>query len=186
MESTLSKSSQGLKEFLEETNLSKKELAHLVGVSASYIYNLIDGRIRFTTKKDTLERLAVVMDIDPNEFEEYKSSYINPYNTDNSARFEFLEIRSKYTMSNLDLVKKVPTELQLKVVDILRGESNIPPDITFIEMLLKLLNNRVSSSDCLVILQAAVLDAFKQAGTVINADNFNMIKYMVNSYIEGR
>ena len=58
MESTsISKSSQGLKEFLEETHLSKKELANMIGVTLSYVYNLANENAPFTRRKDTLERL---------------------------------------------------------------------------------------------------------------------------------
>lgn len=187
VDTTISKSSQDIKEFLEETQLSKKELAHMVGVSQSYIYNLIEGRAPFTSKRDLLERLAVIMDKDPREFDEYQGPpKINPYYVDNSARAKYLEIKQGCKITNLDLIRKVPPELQLKVVDILRCEEDIPPDITFIEMLLRLLNDRVYSSDSLTILEAAIVDAFKQAGTVFNKENTEMIKIMVNSYMESR
>lgn len=187
MESTsISKSSQGLKEFIEETHLSKKELANMIGVTLSYVYNLANENAPFTRRKDTLERLAVVMGVDPIEFEEYPGgSNINPYYVDNSARAKYLDIRQNYTISNLDLIRKVPPELQLKVVDILRGK-DIPPDITFIRMLLKLLDNRISGADCYTILGAAVIDAFEQAGTIFNKENMGMVRTMVDSYIESR
>ena len=134
---SISKSSQELNLFLEEEKLSKKELANMIGVTLSYVYNLANENAPFTRRKDTLERLAVVMGVDPIEFEEYpRGSNINPYYVDNSARAKYLDIRQNYTISNLDLIRKVPPELQLKVVDILRGK-DIPPDITFIRMLLK-------------------------------------------------
>ena len=179
-------SSQKLKAFLEETNLSKKELANIIGVTQGYVYNLADDKLPFTTKKDTLERLAIVMGVDPIEFEEYPGgSNINPYYVDNSARAKYLDIRQNYTISNLDLIRKVPPELQLKVVDILRGK-DIPPDITFIRMLLKLLDDRISGADCYTILGAAVIDAFEQAGTIFNKENMGMVRTMVDSYIESR
>ena len=177
-------SSQKLKSFIEETKIPKKELANMIGVTQSYIYNLADKRVPFTTRKDTLERLAIVMGISPIEFEEYNSYSKNPYYIDNLARSRFLEIRQKYSISNLELLKKVPIELQLKVVDILRGSINIPPDITFIEMLLKLLDKKFNINNCSIILEAALIDACKQAGTILNEENIEMIKKMVYKYME--
>ena len=179
-------SSQKLKTFLEENKLSKKELANMIGVTQSYVYNLADERVPFSTKRETIERLAVVMGIEPSEFKEYISSSKNPYYINNSAGAKFLEIRENYEISNLELLKKVPRELQLKVVDILRGDANIPPDITLIKMLLGLLSERFSNSDCLVILEAALRDACKQAGTILNEANIEMIKTMAKYYLESR
>ena len=36
------------------------------------MYNLIDETIPFSTRSTTLERIATVMDVAPEEFEEYK------------------------------------------------------------------------------------------------------------------
>ena len=44
----------------------------MIGVTLSYVYNLIDETIPFSTRSTTLERIATVMDINPEEFEEYK------------------------------------------------------------------------------------------------------------------
>ena len=44
----------------------------MIGVTLSYVYNLIDNAIPFSTRGITLERIAAVMDIEPEEFVEYK------------------------------------------------------------------------------------------------------------------
>ena len=66
------KSSQKVAKFLEKNNLHKKDFAEMIGVTLSYVYNLIDETIPFSTRSTTLERIATVMDIKPEEFEEYK------------------------------------------------------------------------------------------------------------------
>ena len=66
------KSSEMLYNFLENTNLHKKDFAQMIGVTLSYVYNLIDETIPFSTRSTTLERIATVMDISPEEFSEYK------------------------------------------------------------------------------------------------------------------
>src|SRR5574344_3061473 len=66
------KSSEKVAKFLEKTGLHKKDFAEMIGVTLSYVYNLIDNTIPFSTRSTTLERIAVVMEIEPEDFEEYK------------------------------------------------------------------------------------------------------------------
>ena len=66
------KSSELVADFLEKNDLHKKDFAEMIGVTLSYVYNLIDNTIPFSTRGTTLERIAVVMDILPEEFDEYK------------------------------------------------------------------------------------------------------------------
>ena len=44
------KSSEMLNNFLENTNLHKKDFAQMIGVTLSYVYNLIDETIPFSTR----------------------------------------------------------------------------------------------------------------------------------------
>ena len=66
------KSSKLVYDFLEKTKLHKKEFAQMIGVTLSYVYNLIDENVPFSTRSITLERIATVMDINPEEFIEYQ------------------------------------------------------------------------------------------------------------------
>ena len=66
------KSSKKLADFLEKNNLHKKDFAKMVGVTLSYVYNLIDENVPFSTRSITLERIATVMDINPEDFTEYQ------------------------------------------------------------------------------------------------------------------
>ena len=72
-ELTNEKSSQKVAKFLDKNGLHKKDFAEMIGVTLSYVYNLIDETIPFSTRSTTLERIATVMDINPEEFEEYKT-----------------------------------------------------------------------------------------------------------------
>lgn len=65
------KSSKKVADFLEQNNLHKKDFAQMIGVTLSYVYNIIDENIPFSTRSTTIERIATVMDIMPEEFEEY-------------------------------------------------------------------------------------------------------------------
>lgn len=44
----------------------------MIGVTLSYVYNLIDETVPFSTRGTTIERIATVMDIEPEEFAEYR------------------------------------------------------------------------------------------------------------------
>ena len=66
------KSSEKLSKFLEKNELHKKDFAEMIGVTLSYVYNLIDNTIPFSTRGTTLERISTVMEIEPDEFEEYR------------------------------------------------------------------------------------------------------------------
>jgi transcriptional regulator with XRE-family HTH domain len=186
MENTITlTSSQKLANFLEEKNVSKKEFAKMIGVTLSYVYNLANNDLPFTTRVDTIEKVAVVMGVKPTEFEEYIEPCVDFHSADHSARAKYLQIRGDYTISNLDLVRKIYPKFQVDFIDILRGAKEIPPDITFIRMIMKALTDRSTNSiDTAIILEAAMVSAFKQAGTLFDIDNTNMIKKMVQSYME--
>ena len=66
------KSSKKVATFLEKSGLHKKDFAEMIGVTLSYVYNLIDNTIPFSTRGTTLERIATIMEIAPEEFDEYK------------------------------------------------------------------------------------------------------------------
>ncbi len=120
------KSSEMLYNFLENTHLHKKDFAQMIGVTLSYVYNLIDETIPFSTRSTTLERIATVMDISPEEFVEYKIPQ-DPIVIDDATEF----IREKQKEKNLTTVqflKSFPRKQRLEIVDILRGARPIPLD----------------------------------------------------------
>ena len=80
------KSSTKVSEFLDKTGLHKKDFAEMIGVTLSYVYNLIDETIPFSTRGTTLERIATVMEIEPEEFDEYRIPQ-EPIMIDDSIEF---------------------------------------------------------------------------------------------------
>ena len=47
------KSSQKLANFLEKNSIHKKDFAEMIGVTLSYVYNLVDETIPFSTRSTT-------------------------------------------------------------------------------------------------------------------------------------
>ena len=113
------KSSKKVSEFLEKNNLHKKDFAQMIGVTLSYVYNLIDESIPFSTRSTTLERIATVMDIMPEDFEEYVIEQDPvPYNRNLEKIKDYIK-ENKMTVT--DFLKQFERKKRLKIVDTLRG-----------------------------------------------------------------
>lgn len=120
------KSSRKLSSFLEQSGLHKKDFAQMVGVTLSYVYNLIDDTIPFSTRSATLERIAVVMDVKPEEFAEYRIPQ-EPIIFDETI--DFLKKRQQdLGMSTVQFLKAFPRKKRIEIVDIMRGALPIPLD----------------------------------------------------------
>ena len=120
------KSSEKVAKFLDKNSLHKKDFAEMIGVTLSYVYNLIDNAIPFSTRGITLERIATVMDVLPEEFVEYKIPQ-EPIIIDDAV--EFLRQRQQEKgISTVQLLKSFPRKKRVEIVDILRGARPIPLD----------------------------------------------------------
>jgi hypothetical protein len=119
-------SSLRLVQFLEEAGLHKKDFAEMIGVTLSYVYSLIDESIPFSTRTTTLERIAVVMGVEPESFPEYKRPE-EPRLVDQGI--EFLKTMQRdQGMSNVQFLKRFPRNQRLEIVDMWRGALPMPLD----------------------------------------------------------
>lgn len=132
------KSSEMLYNFLESTNLHKKDFAEMIGVTLSYVYNLIDETIPFSTRSTTLERIATVMDIEPEEFAEYKIPQ-DPILIDETTEFIKQKLKEK-NLTTLQFLKSFPRKQRLEIVDILRGARPLPLDWEEVSIIAQILD----------------------------------------------
>ena len=132
------KSSEKVAKFLEKNSLHKKDFAEMIGVTLSYVYNLIDNTIPFSTRGTTLERIATVMEIEPEEFEEYKIPQ-EPILIDDSVEF-FKDIMKEKGMSVINVLNAFPRKKRLDIVDMLRGTLPIPIDFKELTMIAQVLD----------------------------------------------
>jgi transcriptional regulator with XRE-family HTH domain len=123
---TVSNSSERLIQFLEETNLHKKDFAEMIGVTLSYVYSLIGSEVSFSTRTTTLERIAVVMGVAPESFPEYKHSE-EPRVIDYGVQF-LKEKQKQANLSNVQLLKRFPRAQRVEIVDMWRGALPLPLD----------------------------------------------------------
>ena len=154
------KSSEKLSNFLEKTQLHKKDLAEMVGVTLSYVYNLIDNTIPFSTRGTTLERIATVMDVSPEEFIEYKIPQ-EPVLIDDSIEFLKEKIKSK-NISTLQFLKSFPRKKRVEIVDILRGARPIPLNWEEIENIAQILD--ISKEEIYVFWESRLKQVLTAAG----------------------
>ena len=120
------KSSEKLSKFLEKNELHKKDFAEMIGVTLSYVYNLIDNTIPFSTRGTTLERISTVMEIEPDEFEEYRIPQ-EPILVDEAVDILKSALKRK-KMSVVNFLKAFPRKKRLDIVDVLRGALPMPLD----------------------------------------------------------
>lgn len=132
------KSSEKVAKFLEKNALHKKDFAEMIGVTLSYVYNLIDNSIPFSTRGTTLERIATVMEIEPEEFEEYKIPQ-EPILVDDSIEF-FKDVMKEKGMSVVSFLKSFPRKKRLDIVDMLRGTLPVPIDFKELTMIAQVLD----------------------------------------------
>ena len=132
------KSSQKVAKFLDSNALHKKDFAEMIGVTLSYVYNLIDNTIPFSTRSTTLERISTVMDIEPDVFEEYKIPQ-EPLLLDESVEFLKDSIKMK-GLSIVNFLKAFPRKKRLDIVDILRGAAPLPIDFKELTMIAQVLD----------------------------------------------
>ena len=166
------KSSQKVAQFLEKNALHKKDFAEMIGVTLSYVYNLIDNTIPFSTRGTTLERIATVMDIEPEEFEEYKIPQ-EPIVIDESVEFLRENLRKK-GLSVVSFLKAFPRKKRLEMADILRGALPLPIDFKELAMIAQVLD--LSQSDIYPLWESRIKQVLEANGmniysnaTLVNA-----------------
>ena len=132
------KSSEKVAKFLIKNSLHIKDFAEMIGVTLSYVYNLIDETVPFSTRGTTIERIATVMDVSPEEFGEYRIPQ-EPILID-----ETVEILKDYIKENglsvVNFLKSFPRKKRIDIVDILRGALPVPIDYKELQLIGKTLN----------------------------------------------
>ena len=132
------KSSEKVAKFLKKNSLHKKDFAEMIGVTLSYVYNLIDETVPFSTRGTTLERIATVMEINPEEFGEYRIPQ-EPILIDESVEI-IKDYIKENGMSVVNFLKTFPRKKRIDIVDILRGALPLPIDYKELNLMGKTLN----------------------------------------------
>lgn len=139
----------------------------MIGVTLSYVYNLIDNAIPFSTRGITLERIATVMDVEPEEFVEYKIPQ-EPILIDESV--EFLKDKQQQKgISTVQLLKSFPRKKRVEIVDILRGARPIPLDWKELSLIAQVLD--ISKEEIYPFWEERARQLFQTAGMNLQTNN---------------
>ena len=160
MENVTKQSSKMVSEFLKKNNLHKKEFAQMIGVTLSYVYNLIDENVPFSTRSITLERIATVMDIDPEEFSEYQIPSDSVIYSENLLLLKDLIKHNK--ISTLDFLRMFDRKKRLELVDILRGAKPIQIDFEELKNIAKALD--MSKEELFFMWKKRMIEYLKDGG----------------------
>ena len=160
MENITKQSSKMVSEFLKKNNLHKKEFAQMIGVTLSYVYNLIDENVPFSTRSITLERIAAVMDIDPEEFPEYQIPSDSVIYSENLLLLKDLIKHNNTTV--LDFLKMFDRKKRLELVDILRGAKPIQIDFEELKKIAQALD--MSKEDLFSMWKKRMIEYLKDGG----------------------
>ena len=169
------KSSKMVADFLEKNKLHKKEFAQMVGVTLSYVYNLIDENVPFSTRSLTLERIATVMDINPEEFIEYQIPQDNITYSENLLMLKDLIKFNK--LSTLDFLRLFERRKRLELVDILRGARPIQIDFMELKKIASALN--MSDGELFSLWKSRLIEYLQEGGF-----NIKKNEKLINSMFE--
>jgi len=132
------KSSEKVAKFLKKNALHKRDFAEMIGVTLSYVYNLIDETVPFSTRGTTIERIATVMEMSPDEFGEYRIPQ-EPILIDETVE-TIKDYLKENNLSVINFLKSFPRRKRLDIVDVLRGALPLPIDYKELELIGKTLN----------------------------------------------
>ena len=161
------KSSEKVAEFLNKKGLHKKDFAEMIGVTLSYVYNLIDETVPFSTRGTTIERIATVMDINPEEFDEYKIPQEPILIDENVETIKSYMKENKF--STMSFLKTFPRKKRLDMVDIMRGALPLPIDFKEISLIGKTLN--MPNDELYSIWESRMRQVLESAGMNIYANS---------------
>ena len=175
------KSSEKVASFLTKNALHKRDFAEMIGVTLSYVYNLIDETVPFSTRGTTIERIATVMDIEPEEFEEYRIPQ-EPILIDENVE-TIKEYMKENKLSIVSFLKSFPRKKRLEIVDILRGALPIPADYKELQLIGKTLN--MPNDEIYLIWEQRMKQIFQASGMNIysNSELINTMFDCAKKYI---
>ena len=127
----LSPSVQVVLEQLKRLQMTKAELAQRMEVSQDYVYRILNGRIAFPYARETIERMAGIVQVDPYIFAEYREldSALSI-----SSRLVWQRMR-ELGMTREDLFQAMGGRISRPYFNsILRGDQPFPTNRAYIQM----------------------------------------------------
>ena len=132
----------------------------MIGVTLSYVYNLIDENVPFSTRSITLERIAIVMDINPEEFIEYQIPQDIETYSENLLMLK--DLIKHNNLTTLEFLKMFERKKRLELVDILRGAKPIHIDFEELKKIAIALN--MNNEELFSLWKSRMIEYLKEGG----------------------
>ena len=116
---------------LDELGLRKVEFARRLGVSPEYIYRILNGKVSFPGIRETLEKMAEILDIEPTKFPEYVrfQEGLSP------SALKVWDRMRELKLTREDLFRKIEGRISRPYFyGILRGDHPFPTNRAFIQL----------------------------------------------------
>jgi len=116
---------------LDELGLRKVEFARRLGVSPEYIYRILNGKVSFPGIRETLEKMAEILAIEPTRFPEYVrfQEGLSP------SALKVWDRMRELKLTREDLFKKIEGRISRPYFyGILRGDHPFPTNRAFIQL----------------------------------------------------
>src|SRR5438552_15160857 len=127
----LSPSAQLLRDSLKNLNISGRELARRTGLTPDYVYRLLSGKNPFPAKRETIEKIAEIIGVEPVGFSEYRNLLrVLPESTR-----KLWKRLHQIGMSKKELSNRLPDYSMNYIYQILRGHIPFPRDPRTIQQL---------------------------------------------------
>ena len=123
-----------LRQRIAELNLTKKAFAEATGLTPEYISRILNQKVPFPHLPETIERLAKFCDLEPLQFEEYRTHY----NRLPPATLRLWNQMRETGMTRRDLFFKLQGRLSRPYIyEILRGDLPFPTNAALAEDIAK-------------------------------------------------
>lgn len=128
---SISASVQTIADQLRELDVSKTEFARLLNVSPDYVYRILKGRVPFPRVRETIERMAEILKLDPHVFAEYREL---EQALSGSTRLVWQRMK-ELSLSRDDLFQAMGGRISRPYFNsILRGDQPFPSNRAYIQL----------------------------------------------------
>ena len=107
MNTTFENSTREFNNFLEAQQLSKAEVADILGVSKIYAYKLTDEKLQLSGNVVLITKIAALMGVEPTKFKEFPQNMRSNYSYSLSNEL-FMQVRNRTTNTNIATRATIP------------------------------------------------------------------------------
>ena len=183
MNTTFENSTREFNNFLEAQQLSKAEVADILGVSKIYAYKLTDEKLQLSGNVVLITKIAALMGVEPTKFKEFPQNMRSNYSYSLSNEL-FMQVRNRTTNTNIAIIKDMPHDLRSTLLEVLIG-SPVKPDVYFLDSVQRA-GIYFSKEELTKLFHVALSETFKSIGVTACAENVRFIELATEVYTRSK